>query len=266
MKWIPSLLCALTLTAQADKATDFIRVDEDDKAARLQTGVTKYQKDGVSVSLIGAVHIADKAYYKKLNEEFKKSDRLLFEMIGGEKMGQLQKEGAADVSMLAKTYGLVARFLNLAEQKKEIDYSAKNFIHADLTLKEFETLQEERGESILSFAMKAAAEAEEQPQLSPERLMQALLSGNSNGVKLEIVHSLGKGDEQMGGLIGQSVIITDRNKKCFEVLDQQIKKGSKNLGIFYGAAHFPDMEKTLLERGFKKESHNWLTAWNIPKG
>ena len=146
------------------------------------------------------------------------------------------------------------------------DYSAKNFVHADLTLKEFETLQEERGESILSFAMKAAAEAEEQPQLSPERLMQALLSGNSNGVKLEIVHSLGKGDEQMGGLIGQSVIITDRNKKCFEVLDQQIKKGSKNLGIFYGAAHFPDMEKTLLERGFKKESHNWLTAWNIPKG
>ena len=269
MKWIPAIICALTLPALAEKATDFIRVDEDEKAARLQTGVTTYVKEGASVTLIGAVHIADKAYYDKLNARFKKHDRLLFEMIGGEKMAQIQqdaaKEDAVDLSPMAKTYALIARFLKLSEQKKDIDYSAKNFVHADLTLKEFEKLQEERGESLLSFAMKAAEGAEEQPQLSPERLLQALISGNSNGVKLEIVHALGKGDEQMGGIIGQSVIITDRNKKCFEVLDRELQKGSKNLGIFYGAAHFPDMEKTLLSRGFKKQSHQWLTAWDIPK-
>jgi hypothetical protein len=266
MKSIPALLCALTLIAQADKKdTDFIRVDEDEKAARLQTGVTTYEKDGVSVSLIGAVHIADKTYYEKLTTNFKTYDHLLYEMIGGEKMGQLQKEGAAEVSTLAKTYGLVARFLKLTEQKKEIDYSAKNFVHADLTLKEYETLQEERGESLLSFAMKAAEGTEENQPLSPERLLQALLSGNPNKVKLEIVHALGQGDEQMGGLIGQSVIITDRNKKCFTVLDEHIKKGSKKIGIFYGAAHFPDMEKTLRKLGYQKQSHQWFTAWDIPK-
>ena len=126
-------------------------------------------------------------------------------------------------------------------------------------------LNEERGESILSFAMKAAEGAEEQAQLSPEKLLQALLSGNSNGVKLEIIHALGKGDEQMGSLIGKSVVITDRNKKCFTVLDQEIKKGAKKVGIFYGAAHFPDMEKTLLSKGFTKQSHQWLTTWDIPK-
>lgn len=269
MKWIPALLCALTLAVQAEKATDFIRVDEDEKAARLQTSITTYQKEGLSVSLIGAVHIADKGYFEKLNARFKEQDKLLFEMIGGEKMGQLQKdaaeEGAVDLSPMAQTYAMLSRFLKLAEQKKEIDYSAKNFVHADLTLKEFETLQEERGESILSFAMKAAQGAEGQPQLSPEKLLQALLSGNSNAVKLEVVHALGKGDEQMGGIIGQSVIITDRNKKCFAVLDQEIKKGAKKIGIFYGAAHFPDMEKTLLSQGFKKQTHQWITAWNIPK-
>ena len=265
MKWIPAILCALTLNTQAEKATDFIRVDEDEKAARLQTGITTYQKEDLSVSLIGAVHIADKAYFEKLTARFKKQDKLLFEMIGGENMAKIQnnaaKDGVVDISAMAKTYAMVARFLNLAEQKKEVDYTAKNFVHADFTLKEFEKLQKERGETILSFAMKA----EEQAQLSPEKLLQTLLSGNSNAVKLEVVHSLGKGDEQMGGLGGQSVIITDRNKKCFAVLNQEIEKGSKQIGIFYGAAHFPDIEKTLLSRGFKKQSHQWLTAWDIPK-
>gem|GEM_PF-5528874 len=44
MKWIPALLCALTLNAQTKKATDFIRVDEDEEAVRLQTSITTYQK------------------------------------------------------------------------------------------------------------------------------------------------------------------------------------------------------------------------------
>ena len=36
----------------------------------------------------------------------------------------------------------------------------------------------------------------------------------------------------------------DRDAKCLEVL-----AGKKKLGIFYGAAHFPDMEKRLLAGG-----------------
>ena len=62
-----------------------------------------------------------------------------------------------------------------------------------------------------------------------------------------------------------SVIIGDRNAKCIQVLDSQVEKGRKRLAIFYGAAHFPDMEKRLLEKGFRKVSHEWVTAWDIPK-
>ena len=57
-------------------ATDFIRIDEDDKAARLQTAVTRYEKEGVTVDLIGAVHIADKKYYEDLNKSFDNYDSL----------------------------------------------------------------------------------------------------------------------------------------------------------------------------------------------
>ena len=92
-----------------------------------------------------------------------------------------------------------------------------------------------------------------------------MLSGSSNLVKLEIVHTLGHGDDQIAAFAGESVIITDRNQRCLGVMKKQLAAGHKQLGIFYGAAHFPDMEKHLLELGFKRTTQEWLTAWDIPK-
>ena len=52
--------------------TDFIRFKESETSASLETASAKYtHKDGTTVELIGAVHIADKVYYEKLNEQFK---------------------------------------------------------------------------------------------------------------------------------------------------------------------------------------------------
>jgi hypothetical protein len=54
--------------------------------------------------------------------------------------------------------------------------------------------------------------------------------------------------------------------KCIEVLEQRLKAGDRKLGIFYGGAHMPDLEKRLLTQlGFKRLGHRWLTAWNIKK-
>ena len=261
------------ILAVAASAGDFIRVDEDDSAARLQTAVTRYEKDGQSVELIGAVHIADKAYYQTLNNRFQGYDSVLFEMIGGEKFAAKDKPEVAadeaeqkDLSGLHKIYDMVATFLNLTGQMGSIDYTTKNFVHADLTVAEFTEMQNERGESLIGFAMKAGKldpDAKNQPD--PAKLLKAMLSGSSNGVKLEIVHTLGQGDDQIAAFAGESVIISDRNKRCLEVMNAELAAGHKNLGIFYGAAHFPDMEKRLLELGFKRTKQEWLTAWDIPK-
>ena len=259
----------LTIAAQAG---DFIRVDEDDSAARLQTAVTRYEKNGESVELIGAVHIADKAYYETLTTRFAGYDALLFEMIGGEKYAAHEKQAdepakkEKDLSGLHQIYDTVARHLKLTGQVESIDYRAENFVHADLTLAEFGEMQAQRGESLLGFAMKAAKSDPDAPnQPDPVKLLKALLSGNSNLLKLEIVHTLGRGDDQIAAFAGESVIISDRNERCLEVMQRELAAGHSNLGIFYGAAHFPDMEKRLLDLGFKRTNQEWLTAWNIPK-
>lgn len=289
----------LAISASADS---FIRVDENASAARLQTAVTRFEKGDESVELIGAIHIADKAYYKMLGTRFEGYDSLLFEMVGGDRIARAADKPAAPVETavgdstaaasvpktapaapaaaaapvakekglagLRQIYSMVARFLNLSGQVENIDYTAKNFVHADLSLAEFNRLQAERGESLIGFAMKAGKAANEGKQAAePDtiELLKAMLSGSSNRVKLQIVHTLGQADDQIGALAGESVIISDRNQRCMDVMTRELGAGHKKLGIFYGAAHFPDMEKRLLELGFKRTTQEWLTAWDIPK-
>ncbi len=268
------IIAALTLVPAAKeipvpekKATDFIRVDRTKEKVLLQPAAVTYQKNDIKVTLLGAVHIADKAYFADLNQRFKSYDRLLFEMIGGDQIAKIKKQEAEGLkpksSVLASTYKLVSSFLKLADQKSEIDYLAKNFVHADLTMAEYQKLQKERDESLLSFALDAAQNADPKNQPSTLSLMTALMTGNSDKAKLLLIDALAGGDEAMAGLVNPSVIITDRNAKALEVLSAEIKKGHKNLGIFYGAAHFPDMEKSLLEQGYKKTKQEWLTAWSV---
>ncbi|MES2474442.1 MAG: hypothetical protein V4640_01585 [Verrucomicrobiota bacterium] len=256
--------------AAAASAGEFIRVDEDATAARLQTAVTRYEKGDQNVELVGAVHIADKAYYQALTTRFTGYDALLFEMIGGEKFANHQapaaEEDAKDLSGLHKVYAMVATFLNLTGQTEHIDYTTQNFVHADLTQAEFIQMQADRKESLIGFAMKAGKIDPDAPnQPDPAKLLRAMLSGSSNLVKLEIVHTLGRGDDQIAAFAGESVIITDRNQRCIDVMEKEFADGHNKLGIFYGAAHFPDLEKRLLERGFKRTQQDWLTAWDIPK-
>ena len=265
---------AAALEKPEEEVTDFIRIEENDQVARLQTSITRYEKGGVTVDLIGAVHIADKEYYEALNKSFGKYDVLLFEMVGGENINQEEaadpgeeRGGDLQTNLLRGMVEGMSRFLKLSSQVQMIDYSAKNFVHADLTAKQFAKKQEAKGESLLSFALSAAQQAQNEgvEQPNPAKLFAALLSGDSNSLKLEMMKNLGNGDDQITALAGDNVIIGDRNAKCIKVLRKQVKKGSKVIGIFYGAAHNPDLEARLLKMGYSKGAQEWLTAWDVPK-
>ena len=132
----------------------------------------------------------------------------------------------------------------------------------------------------MGFALANAKEAKKQAKLKKAKnggevdvdkepdgakLLVGLLRGDANMLKREIVKTMASADQQMGSMGGESVIIGDRNAKCLKVLDRQIKAGDQKIGIFYGAAHFPDMEKRLLKAGYQKINHRWITAWDVEK-
>lgn len=251
--------------------SDFIRVLHTEKNAYLETGVTTYTKGDVTVDLVGAVHIADKSYFEKLNKAFEGYEVVLFEMVGGEQMveGKMPAEAGKDkeaaLDFLGTAYVMMEKALGLTGQKEHIDYSKKNFVHADLSTKEFQDLQKKKGESIIGFALAQHQNVEENKQPDSLKMLHAILSGNPDKLKLSLVETLGEGDSKVGAFAGESVIIGDRNNKCLSVMDQQIKAGKKHIAIFYGAAHFPDMEQRLIRQGFKKTGHSWLPAWTIDK-
>ena len=47
-------------------------------------------------------------------------------------------------------------------------------------------------------------------------------------------------------------------------MQQQLQAVRKRLAVFYGAGHFPDMQRRLEAMGFEKTGEEWLTAWDIP--
>ncbi len=266
--------------AKGEKKTDFLRVLKNEEKVLLQTAITRYSKGDITVDLIGAVHIADKVYYDQLNKEFTNYESLLFEMVGGEEMKNGKAPAApagakkdAQLSFISSMYETMKKKLDLTGQNEAIDYSKANFVHADLSIKEFYALQKKKGESFFKLAIanakaqaKLQAQGKAPNQPSSLRLLKDLLIGNSNGLKLSIVDTLGSGDDQIAMFAGKdSVIIGDRNAKCLKVMNDEITKGKTNLGIFYGAAHYPDMEDRLLKMGFKQTNHRWLNAWEIQK-
>jgi len=66
--------------------TKFLRVKRDakDNPVALETAVVRYASadgKGVTVDLVGAVHIGDKDYYDKLNKLMEQYDVLLYELV-----------------------------------------------------------------------------------------------------------------------------------------------------------------------------------------
>jgi hypothetical protein len=264
----------------ADAPREFIRVEEAATATELQTSVVCLKKGKASVELVGAIHIADKKYYEALGKRFESYDALLYEGIGGDDepaedvaKEPLKKIDAAvpekgKLNGLHAAYESGAEWLGLSYQMKEIDYEKANFVHADLSFAEFSELQKKRGESLLGFMIKTALQQQEMPKAREPNSLKMLISlvrGDKNGLKRELVHTLGEGDDQVAGLAGENVIVGDRNAKCLEVLDREVLGGKKKLGIFYGAAHFPDMVKRLETAGWKVKNTEWMVAWQIDK-
>jgi hypothetical protein len=72
-------------------------------------------------------------------------------------------------------------------------------------------------------------------------------------------------EEHALGLDGPqgSVILTERNKAAIAVLENMLDDEKKDIAIFYGAAHMPDLAKRLESMGFKPVATEWRMAWDL---
>lgn len=253
----------------------FIRfVADGEDEGRLETAITRYvNDDGVEAILYSAVHIADASYYDALEEDFETCDALLYELIAAEgTRPDRDREAGGIISGFQRA---LKRGLELEFQLEGIDYHAKNFVHADLSPRQFQNAQATRGESILGMMVDMYIEELKrtfQGDGSQVNLMTLIAAAQQPDAARQMKLVLGREMPRIERLTAGAdpdgdgtAILTDRNIRCMEVFDEQLADGKKRIGIFYGGAHMPDLEERLLDRGFRKVGERYVSAWDMSK-
>ena len=253
-----------------------------DGTERLLTPVARYKDAaGRTIDLVGAVHLADAAYYRNLNRAFaSRYDKVLYEMVDGDglpeylRLARKVKQGTATTAekekyetltktatkkdssaaaALGRYYVLMSNMLQLHLQTELIDYSLENMVFADMSSAEFAKAMAERGESWLTIVLQSLAE--EQSRSS------SAWSFSRSAMRRELIRALAASSVTTNAM-QQGAIIVSRNERCFAVLDEQLASAPSGtrIAIFYGAMHLRDMHYRLLSRGFSLQGVQWLTA------
>jgi hypothetical protein len=268
-------------TTQPIEPTQFMRFRDDGRrGGALETAVVSYRNDaGQTVRLVAAIHIGERSYYEQLNRDFESDDSVLYELVKPKDAPVPTPGGEAPPSdnPISTVQHFMKDVLNLSFQLDVIDYTKPNFVHADLDRETFERLQQERGETFEMLLLRQLLESFNQPPAdaaddkqeadqSLDQIVDVLTRPDmERQIKLLVARQLndmqksGRSFDAMAG----TVMLTERNAAAMKVLATTLAEGKKQISVFYGAAHMPDLSERLRHLGFHPVSCQWLTAWDL---
>jgi len=263
---------------ESDDSGAFVRIrrSEDKEPIALETAIVRFapadeQNRGVVVDLIGAIHVADKAYYDKLNVRFRRYDAVLYELVARED-ANVPKPGRGPGSAVGGLQVGMKSLLELDYQLDCVDYSRKNMVHADMSPEEFAQTMKSRNETWLGTFFRImgrgfAEQAKDPTGSSDWQLLAALFAEDrAYRLKLALAEQFADLEDQMSMFDGPegSTIVTERNKKALQVLRRELDGDKKKIAIFYGAGHLADLQRRLeKDFGMKRTEAEWLSAWSL---
>ncbi len=265
------------------ESSQFLRLHRNEAGGpvALETAIVRYNigknpSDQLThVDLIAAVHIGEREYFSTLNRLFETYDAVLYELVAPPNARIPQAGGKPSGAIGTAQQGLT-RLLGLQFQLDQINYKPRNFVHADLSPRQFSAAMQRRGESWWTMFSKVMQESMDRANGDEKKNSPDLSFGDLFGIvfgsnrELRMKRLLAEQFSDMeiltsafGGEDGSS-LITDRNAAASSVLRQQLQKGSKSIAIFYGAAHMHDFDQRL-RKDFNLEPTEavWLEAWNL---
>lgn len=271
-----------------EERLEFLRVvrDAENRPVSLETAIVPYEKPAepgragpLRVDLVAAVHIGSGDYYDRLDEAFTGYDAVLYELVAPPQ-ARVPQPGKPPAGVIGSAQHGMTRMLGLEFQLDKVDYKAANFVHADLSPREFQAAMQNRSETFWTMfnrVMKEAAAREARGDKPAggdvgigDMVGMLFASGPARQAKLRRLMAEQFTDMEMltkafGGEQG-SAVITDRNVAAIGVLRKEIAKGRRRIAIFYGAAHMDDFDRRLREE-FKLQPRPrdtvWLEAWTL---
>lgn len=259
--------------------SEFLRLVKNDAGVpvTMQTSIVRFAPAegsgpaGLTVDLVGAVHIADAPYYADLNARFQDYDAVLYELVAPQGT-RVPLGGGERKGLVSTVQDTMTNVLALSFQLEEIDYTRPNFVHADLSPDELARSMTERGETAADYFWKAMALSLSQQAKDPYGaqgvgLLVALLSEDRERLlKIQFAASMLDMETMTAIIEGKngSSLIGERNKRAVTVLQERIRAGDRKIAIFYGAAHMSDIAKRLeADVGLRRVGSEWLDAWDL---
>ena len=273
-----SISCAMALVLPAHAAESeslFARIatDDDNEPTALQLAIITYVPESgdarYSVDLVSAIHIGEKGYYASLNDKFESYDTLLYELVAPQ--GTIVTRDTERKGFISNAQMTMTRLLDLTFQLDEIDYTAANFVHADLSGDELSQSMADRNESLYTYFWRvffaSMREYGKDPLgLRDWQMLSAIIKDEDDGaLKTMLAYELVDIDriQDVLGEDSDSAVIGARNERAIEVLHSQLDSGAKRIGIFYGVGHMPDLEERLLQMGLVPTRTVWVDAWYL---
>ena len=265
---------------------DYMRYAEDAHSARLEVAIRSFRlPSGQQVDLIGVVHIADDAYYEKLNQRFDRYDSVLFELVGDPRRltetppqtlkQQYDQAYRGEFSMSALQIA-VGKYLNLSFQLGGIDYTKPNMVHADVSAAQFAQMQQERGETMLTLLLRAmnaqfsgGANMTAIADLNTFELIRILLSPDSATEFKKVLARMFDQSESLTQLMegdGGSAVLSGRNDVVMAKIEEILAgRRQRRIAVLYGGGHMPGIEASLIDKlNAKVVGEEWLAAWTMP--
>ena len=286
--------------SKADKRYIRLKRDAEKMPLALQTATARFKSatgfSDIVVDLVGVVHIGDKKYYNEFNKQFKDYDVVLYELVAP-KGTRIPRGGKpAGMNPISMLQGMTQSSLGLQSQTDHIDYTAKNFVHADMSPQEMASAMRERGDTPVTFFLSAAAdllrESNKKAQEMERKAEAARLSGkqaadpidplsdllsmltdSSAGGKLKV--QMAEQFDSMSGAMGWSARVdfeSGNRERSQQGGFARAAKGDRQrtkrrLPSSTVRRHMPDFEKRLADDfGLKRVETTWHTAWDLREG
>ncbi|HMP08681.1 MAG TPA: hypothetical protein PJ982_20230, partial [Lacipirellulaceae bacterium] len=205
----PAAVAEAPLPASAvdDLGQTWVRIARDDgrQPLAMQTAIVRYVPadefvEGQPgddypqyVDLVAAVHVGDPAYYAELNRRFRDYDAVLYELVAPEGTVVPRGRGTSNAHALGAVQNAMKSMLELSHQLEEVDYTRRNFVHADMSPEDFVQSMTDRKESFLElyFRILGASMAHQSQTAasgeSPEAELMVALLANDRARRLKVL-------------------------------------------------------------------------------
>lgn len=245
---------------------EYMKVED----GKLYTPILRYKREKSSkktITAIGAIHIAEEAYYKRLQVEIDSHKEGFFEgikpAINPDSIPELKKHYVDDIGKLKDIYENFATYIGGVGQKGNLTYPA-SWSNPDMALDELINAADDKTLDIFTRMKKGSEHMQKLYSVCPEdvqTICRGLMKFTFSFPALqELAHILINGVDNSFN----KLILDERNELLYDAMRPVLNdKSVKDIALIYGAKHLAGVDNFLFVNGYTLKDTEWVSAWDF---